>query len=70
MPKLSKNMYRSVKTGEKKLNCYSVNISKEIVSETNITEEDDLKIYAKGNKIIIEKKYAEDYLLEGLTSDE
>lgn len=55
MPKLAKNMYRSVKTGEKKLNCYLVHISKEIVNKTDL-EDKELNIYAENNKIIIEKE--------------
>ena len=54
MPKLAKNMYRSVKTGEKRLNCYIINIPKEIVNQTDL-ENKDLKITAENNKIIIEK---------------
>mgnify|MGYP003420285485 CR=1 FL=1 len=53
MPKLAKNMYRSVKTGEKKLNCYMVHIPKEIVKNTNITESSEIKVYSKDNKIIM-----------------
>lgn len=55
MPKFSKNMYISIKTGEKKLNCYTVNISKEVVDKTDLKDK-ELKIYAQDNKIIIEKK--------------
>lgn len=55
MPRLSKVFYRTM-NGEKKLNCYNVAISKEIVSNTNIKENDQINIYAKDNKIIIEKK--------------
>lgn len=54
MPKLAKNMWTNSK-GERKVNCYLINLSKEIVSQTNITEEDEVKIYVKDNKIIIEK---------------
>lgn len=55
MPKLAKNMYKSLKTGERKLNCYNINISKEIVNKTDL-EDKELKISAENNKIIIEKK--------------
>lgn len=55
MPKLAKNYYRTAK-GEKKLNCYCVNLSKEIVNKTNIKEEDNIKVSVKDNKIIIEKE--------------
>lgn len=54
MPKLAKNMWTNSK-GERKVNCYLINLSKEIVSQTNINEEDEVKIYVKDNKIIIEK---------------
>ena len=53
MPKLAKNMYTTAK-GERKLNCYVVNIPKEVVEKTNL-EDVDLKISSKYNKIIIEK---------------
>lgn len=55
MTKLAKNYYRTAK-GEKKLNCFSVNIPKELVNKTNIKEEDNIKVSVKGNKIIIEKE--------------
>lgn len=55
MPKLAKNMYLSIKTGERKLNCYVISIPKEIVHKTDLKDK-DLKIYAQDNKIIIEKK--------------
>ena len=41
-------------TIERKLNCYVVNIPKEVVEKTNLKDE-DLKISSKDNKIIIEK---------------
>ena len=53
MPKLAKNMYTTTK-GERKLNCYVVNIPKEVVEKTNLKDA-DLKISSKYNKIIIEK---------------
>ena len=53
MPKLAKNMYTTAK-GERKLNCYIVNILKEVVEKTNLKDE-DLKMSSKDNKIIIEK---------------
>ena len=55
MTKLAKNMWTNAK-GERKLNCYLVNISKEVVNKADIKEEDDLDIYAKDKKIIIERK--------------
>lgn len=54
MPKLAKNMYTTAK-GERKLNCYVISIPKEIVDKTDLIDK-DLKIYSKGNTIIIEKK--------------
>lgn len=55
MSKLGKNYYRTAK-GEKKLNCYMIPISKELVAQTNIKEQDELKVSVKDNKIIIEKQ--------------
>lgn len=55
MPKLAKNYYYG-KNGERKINCYVVNISKEIVANSNIKEDDEITVYSQGNKIIIEKK--------------
>lgn len=53
MPKLSKLYYITSK-GERKINCYNVQIPKKVVEQTNI-EENDIKVYAKDNKIIIER---------------
>ena len=55
MPKLSRNMYTTAK-GERKLNCYGINISKKIVNKTDLDGK-ELKIRADGNKIIIEKAH-------------
>ena len=46
-------MYTTSK-GERKLNCYVVNIPKEVVEKTNLKDV-VLKISSKDNKIIIEK---------------
>ena len=46
-------MYTTAK-GERKINCYVVNIPKEVVEKTNLKDV-DLKISSKDNKIIIEK---------------
>lgn len=54
MPKLNKLYYMTSK-GERKINCYNVQIPKKIVNETNIGDE-NIKIYAENNKIIIEKE--------------
>lgn len=55
MPKLVKEKYYS-RNGETKIKNYHINISKKIVNEANITENDELKIYVSNNRIIIEKK--------------
>ena len=54
MPKLAKQMYTTSK-GERKVNCYLVTIPKKVLSETNISEESNVSVYAKDNKIIIEE---------------
>lgn len=53
--KLIKQMHYN-KKGEAKINCYHVNIKKEIVKQANINDNDEIKISAKDNKIIIEKE--------------
>lgn len=53
MPKLSK-LYYTTSKGERKINCYNVQIPKKVVEQTNI-EDNDIKVYAKDNKIIIER---------------
>ena len=53
MPKLSKLYYITSK-GERKINCYNVQIPKKVVEQTNI-QENNIKIYADNNKIIIER---------------
>lgn len=55
MPKLVKNMWTNSK-GERKLNCYSVTVPKEVVQKTNINEDDELLVYSDSEKIIIEKE--------------
>ena len=54
MPRMSRMYYHTSK-GEKKLNCYHIPISKEIVEEAKL-ENVQLKIRAENGKIIIEKK--------------
>ena len=53
MPKLAKNMYTTAK-GERKINCYIIHISKEMIKKTEI--KDKYKVYVKDGKIIIEKE--------------
>ena len=55
MPKLNKNYYYS-RTGERKVNCYVVNIPKEILQKSCIKEEDFIRVYEKDGKVIIEKE--------------
>ena len=54
MARLNKQYYY-IKNGEKRINCYHVLIPKDIINETNITEDDKINIYTEDNKIIIEK---------------
>lgn len=54
MGKLAKQMYTTAK-GERKLNCFVVNIPKEVVLRTNLADK-EVVVYAKDNKIIIERK--------------
>lgn len=54
MAKLTKQMYYKA-NGERKINCYKVAISKEIVKQADIHDDDKIKVYAEENKIIIEK---------------
>lgn len=56
MAKLTKQYYYN-KEHEKKVNCYHINLSKEIVKESMINEDDELVIYSDYDRIIIEKKY-------------
>lgn len=53
MPKLAKQYYLNAK-GEKKVNCYKVNLSKQLVDKTDL-EDKEIKIVVKDNKIIIER---------------
>lgn len=54
MAKLNKQLYTTSK-GEKRVNCYTANIPKKVVKQTDIGDYDDVRIYAEDNKIIIEK---------------
>ena len=44
------------KKGEAKINCYHVNISKSIIEEAGFNGTENVKIYVKDGKIIIEKE--------------
>ena len=52
--KMSKLYYRTG-DGEKKLNCYSLQIPKRAITETGIDADKPVIIYTKDNKIIIEE---------------
>ena len=53
MSKLAKQYYFNAK-GEKKVNCYKLNLSKQIVDKTDLGDK-EIKIVVKDNKIIIER---------------
>lgn len=53
--KLVKQKYCNA-SGEKKVNCYKLNISKKYIQDAGIHEDDDLEVYTEGKKIIIKKK--------------
>lgn len=55
MGKLNKQVYYNSK-GEKKINCYHIIVSKEIVAKAGINEDDEVEVKAQGKKIIVEKK--------------
>lgn len=54
MAKINKQYYYN-KEREKKINLYKVCISKEVLSQSGIKEDDEIKVYAKDGKIIVEK---------------
>lgn len=54
MQKISKKYYYN-KNGERKINCYSVNISRDTLQRANIKETDNLDVRAEKDRIIIEK---------------
>ena len=54
MSKIFKNCYYT-SNGEKKVNCYYINISRKIIEQALIDEKDELKVYVENGKIIIEK---------------
>lgn len=55
MAKLNKQVYYNPK-GEKKVNCYHIIVSKKIVAQAGINEDDEIEVKAKDKKIIVEKK--------------
>lgn len=55
MSKLAKQYYYSATTGEKKIQCYKIMIPKELLNHTNIKPDNEIKVYVKDGKIIIEK---------------
>lgn len=55
MAKLIKKKFYNA-SGESKINNYLACISKKIVEDANMTGDEQIKIYAKNNKIIIEKE--------------
>ena len=54
MAKLNK-MYYYTSKGEKKLNCYTIPVSKEVVEKAKL-ENVDLQVIADNNTIIIKKR--------------
>lgn len=54
MVKLAKQYYR-LADGTKKINCYHVAISKQMLKDARIDENSKIKITAEKNKIIIER---------------
>lgn len=53
--KLVKQKYYTA-SGEAKVNCYKIAISKKHILEAGIKENDELEVYTEKNKIIIRKK--------------
>jgi len=53
--KLVRQKYYTV-SGEAKVNCYKLAISKKHIEKAGIKESDDLETYVEGDKIIIRKK--------------
>ncbi len=51
--KLNKVYY--YKKNKREVNCYVARISKELLKQTNIKEDDEIKITSQQDKIIIEK---------------
>lgn len=55
MSKLAKQYWFNSK-GKKNVSCYKAMITKEVLKQANIDADEEVKIYANDNKIIIEKK--------------
>lgn len=55
MTKLAKQYYYNG-SNEKKINCYKISIPKAVVEQSKIKDSDSVKIYADGDKIVIEKE--------------
>lgn len=55
MSKLNKQVYYNSK-GEKKINCYHIIVSKEVVAKAGINENDEIEVKAVDKKIVVEKK--------------
>lgn len=43
-------------SGEARVNCYKLAISKKHLEDAGIKDTDDLEVYTEGNKIVIKKK--------------
>lgn len=54
MSKLIKQNYKT-KSGETKLHCYRVMLSKELVDKSDLKADDEIKISVRNGKIIIER---------------
>lgn len=54
MAKLHKQYYYS-STGERKVNCYHLLLTKQVLADAKIKPEDELKIETKNDTIIIKK---------------
>ena len=55
MVKLAKQYYK-LADNSKKINCYHITITKEILNKSNIADDTELNIIPKNKKIIIEEK--------------
>ena len=54
LKKLAKHHYY-MKSGEKRINCYFVPISKEMLEKSNIKEDDTINVEVVEGKIVVEK---------------